>query len=73
MAAYRQMSEKDLFDEAWVEVELPPQEFPGYKGERVVCEQCGEGINFKREVRRNGHVLCHACDGEAYYRQVQLP
>ncbi|MCH8267589.1 MAG: FmdE family protein [Acidobacteria bacterium] len=73
MAAYRQMSEKDLFDEAWVEVELPPEEFPGYKGERVVCEQCGEGINFKREVRLNGKVLCRACNGEAYYRPVPSP
>ena len=73
MTAYRQMPEKDLFDETWVDVELPPEEFPGYKGEREVCEQCGEGINFKRKVRRNGHVLCQACDGEAYYRPVQSP
>ena len=49
------------------------EEFPGYKGERVVCEQCGEGINFKREVRRNGKVLCHACNGEAYYRPAPSP
>jgi len=68
MRAYREMREQDLFDCQWVKVELPPEEFPGYKGERVVCEKCGEGINFKREVRRQGKVLCRACAGESYYQ-----
>jgi len=68
MLAYREMREEDLFDLQWVKVELPPEEFPGYKGERVVCGKCGEGINFKREVRRDGKVLCRACAGESYYR-----
>ncbi len=67
MLAYREMKDKDLFDVQWVRVELPPEEFPGYKGERVVCEQCGEGINFKREVRRDGKVLCRSCAGDRYY------
>ena len=68
MLAYREMRDDDLFDLQWVKVELPPEEFPGYKGERVVCEKCGEGINFKREVRRRGKILCHACAGESYYK-----
>jgi formylmethanofuran dehydrogenase subunit E len=67
MLAYREMCDDDLFDLQWVRVELLPEEFPGYKGERVVCEKCGEGINFKREVRRHGKVLCRACAGESYY------
>ena len=67
MLAYREMREEDLFDLQWVKVELPPDEFPGYKGERVVCEKCGEGINFNREVRRDGKVLCRACAGESYF------
>jgi len=67
MLAYREIRDDDLFDLQWVRVELPPEEFPGYKGERVVCEKCGEGINFRREVRRRGKVLCRACAGESYY------
>jgi len=54
MLAYREMSEDDLFTLQWVKVELPAEELPGYKGERVVCADCGEGINFRREVRRDG-------------------
>lgn len=70
MAAYREMSLEDLFDVQWVKVELPPEELPGYKGERIVCDRCGEGINFKREVRRDGHTLCRACAGESYYTAI---
>ncbi len=70
MLAYREMPESDLFDVQWVRVELPPEEFPGYKGERVVCGQCGEGINFRREVRREGGTLCRSCAGERYYEPL---
>jgi formylmethanofuran dehydrogenase subunit E len=67
MRAYREMPDEDLFSIQWVRVVLGPEEFPGYKGERRTCEVCGEGINFKREVLRDGRVLCKACAGERYY------
>ena len=70
MLAYREISDDDLFTTQWVKVDLPPEEFPGYKGERVVCEQCGEGINFRRELRRDGKVLCRSCAGERYYQPI---
>jgi len=70
MLAYREMPEDDLFTKQWVKVELPAEEFPGYKGERIVCAECGEGINFRREVLRDGRVLCRACAGEGYYRTL---
>ncbi len=71
MLAYREMRDDDLFTSQWVKVELPPEEFPGYKGERVVCKVCGEGINFRREIRRDGQVLCRACAGERYYTPLE--
>jgi len=70
MLAYRAIRDEDLFTSQWVKVELPPEEFPGYRGERIVCGECGEGINFRREVLRNGKVLCRSCAGERYYRPV---
>lgn len=70
MLAYREMPDGDLFTIQWVKVDLPPEEFPGYKGERIVCEICGEGINFRREVQRDGKVFCRACAGERYYEPV---
>jgi len=68
MQAYREMKDEDLFSTQWVKVELPAEEFPGYKGDRIVCAQCGEGVNFRREVERAGRVLCRACAGERYYK-----
>ena len=70
MLAYREIANDDLFAVHWVKVDVRPEDLPGYKGERIVCEQCGEGINFQREVRRNGHILCHACAGESYYEPL---
>jgi len=70
MLAYREMPEDDLFTKQWVKVELPAEEFPGYKGERIVCAECGEGINFRREVLRDGRVVCRACAGEKYYEPL---
>ncbi|HEY7098746.1 MAG TPA: FmdE family protein [Terriglobales bacterium] len=71
MLAYREMSDDDLFSTEWVKVELSPEEFPGYKGDRVVCATCGEGINFRREVIREGKALCRACAGERYYQPLK--
>ena len=70
MLAYREMSDDDLFATQWVKVDLPPEEFPGYKGDRVTCAECGEGINFRREVPHDGKLLCLDCVGESYYEPL---
>jgi formylmethanofuran dehydrogenase subunit E len=68
MKAYRELPDADLFSTEWVRVPLPPSEFPGYKGERVACARCGEGVNFDRFVDRDGQRLCLACaNTEALY------
>jgi formylmethanofuran dehydrogenase subunit E len=72
MLAYRELSDADLFAEAWVRVTLPPKEFPGYKGDRLACAKCGEGINYDRFVERDGQRLCHACASpeDRYYQPL---
>ncbi len=67
MLAYREIKDDDLFSTQWVKVALPPEEFPGYKSDRIVCSECGEGVNFHREVKCDGRVLCRACAGQQYY------
>ena len=67
MLAYQELPDEQLFQTQWVKIALPPEEFPGYKGERIVCEQCGEGISYHREVKRDGKTLCRGCGGERYY------
>jgi formylmethanofuran dehydrogenase subunit E len=65
--AYAQLSDQVLFDKKWVKVEVQPEDLPGFKGPRVVCAECGEGINFKREVLQGVRTLCRSCAGETYY------
>ena len=75
MKAYRELPDAELFGEQWVEVAIGPREMPGYKGERVTCESCGEGINYDRFVERDGSVLCIACacPEQRYYRPAAAP
>ena len=70
MRAYRELPDGELFRTEWVRVTLGPEDLPGYKGAKVVCAECGEGINFKREVARDGRTLCRACAGARYYERL---
>ena len=71
MLAYREMTDEQLFQTEWVKVTLPPEEFPGHKGERIVCDQCGEGVSYRREIKKDGKTLCRGCAGERYWEPVE--
>ncbi len=66
--AYAALPDDVLFSKQWVKVEVRPEDLPGFKGPRVICAQCGEGINFKREIVKDGRTLCRACSGDRYYQ-----
>ena len=72
MLAYRELPNEDLFSEEWVSVPIHPREMPGYKSARITCEQCGEGINYDREIHRDGNILCEGCASPQtrYYRPL---
>lgn len=64
LAAYRVMSEADLLTLAPVVIA------PGWLDRprvRVLCEACGEGVNYEREVRVDARTLCRACAAPSYY------
>lgn len=66
-AAYKIMSDDELFEWEDVKVEIPEQDMPGRPIKRVRCDKCGEHIQDMREVCLDGKVLCKACAGGAYY------
>ncbi len=70
MKAYRELPDEELFDVQWVQVRIGPEDLPGFKGPRVVCAECGEGISFQREVAAGGRTLCRACAGQRYYEPL---
>ncbi|MBF0559247.1 MAG: TraR/DksA C4-type zinc finger protein [Nitrospirae bacterium] len=65
--AYRIMPDESLFEVTEVSVEIRPEDLPGKPLSRVQCSSCGEYIQDKREVSRDGKVLCRSCDGSPYY------
>lgn len=68
--AYAVMQPEELFASQWVRVRVGAEDMPGFKAPRVACAECGEGINFQREVVREGRTLCRACAGERYWEPV---
>jgi formylmethanofuran dehydrogenase subunit E len=61
MQAYRELNDDQLFRLERVRVKVHPQELPGYKTDRVLCDRCGEGINFGRFEVVAGQRLCLTC------------
>ncbi len=68
--AYRDAPDDVLFEHTWVRVDLPEEDLPGKRFGRVECAHCGEHINFRREVTRDGEMLCRACAGDSYYQPL---
>ena len=66
MRAYRELPDGELFAHAWVRIDIPEEDRPGYKAPRVVCAICGEAVSFGRQV---GSV-CRACAGKRYYHPL---
>jgi formylmethanofuran dehydrogenase subunit E len=61
--AYAVMPEELLFSIQPATVRIPEETMPGFRGTRVACEICGEGINLRREVKLHGKTLCILCAG----------
>jgi formylmethanofuran dehydrogenase subunit E len=61
LQAYRELPDEQLFREQWVRVAIDAADLPGGSGDRVVCQRCGEGVNFGRFSLVNGESLCFTC------------
>lgn len=59
--AYRIMPEDLLFSVRPATAGIAEENMPGFRGTRVYCDTCGEGINFRREVYAAGRTLCMPC------------
>ena len=71
MSVYREASDEELFRVETVKRRLNEMDAPGHPRSRVICAQCGEGVNDGREVSVNDRrVLCRPC---AFTVGVALP
>lgn len=68
LEAYQAMPDGELLCMREVELAFDLRAVIGAPGVRVNCDRCGEEILNRREVSRDGAVLCAGCAGESYVR-----
>lgn len=66
-AAYRVMPDDEMFEAAWVKVDLPPEELPGARPPKVTCCQCGAVVRSGQATAGPDGPLCPVCAGRAYF------
>jgi len=70
LAAYRMMSTEALFTVQEVIVHVPFSDMPGPTHFKAVCQKCHTVVRDKKEIYKNGQVLCRSCAFGAYYHPI---
>ena len=70
LLAYREMPDEELFVMTPVSLTVREEDQPGHPVSRVVCDDCGEGVNDRREIQRGNRILCRPCAGGGYYEEI---
>jgi formylmethanofuran dehydrogenase subunit E len=65
--AYTNFADEKLFKWQPAIVKYSPEDLPGHRVKRGVCERCVEGIGIRREVHMDALTLCRVRAGEAYW------
>jgi len=73
LIGYQLMPAVELFDVREVVLRTPVEQLISRPGRKALCDVCGEEIMNKREVRRDGALLCRACASASYYLLVADP
>ena len=74
MITYREASDDELFSTDGVEITVNEMDLPGHPRSRVICQECGEGINDGRELNTvDQGLLCHSCAYGTYYQTKSVP
>jgi formylmethanofuran dehydrogenase subunit E len=69
--AYKIMPLEELFEVEEVSVEIPLSDMPGPTRFKALCQKCGTVVRDKKEVFKNGQILCRACAFGPYYRLLR--
>jgi formylmethanofuran dehydrogenase subunit E len=70
LAAYRIMTDEELFTFQKVKVNIPPEDMPGRPMKRIQCQSCGDWVQDCREVEMDGQLLCRSCAHGAYFEII---
>jgi len=69
LAAYKTMPLDVLFEVQPVDVDVPYSDMPGPTRFKAECQACGVIVRDKKEVYRDGKILCRLCAGQTYYKK----
>ena len=73
MRTYREAADEELFGVGDVDVRLAEMDAPGHPRSRVICADCGEGVNDGREVSMDdGRKVCRPCSFGADRQQREV-
>lgn len=73
MLTYREARESELFKVESVRVDVDDFERPGRPRRRIICAQCGEGVNDGRDlVDGLNRRVCRPCAFGAFYREAVI-
>lgn len=70
LAAYKLMTDEELFRIERVVIDIAPEDLPGRPLRRVQCEACLDWVQDKRDLVVDGRTLCRSCAGQRYYRKL---
>ena len=71
LEAYKIMPLEELFIVEEVKVEIPIYEMPGPTRFKAVCQQCKVVVRDKKEVYKNGQILCRPCALGTYHQAIE--
>ncbi len=70
LEAYKIMPLEELFRVEEVKVDIPLSELPGPSRFKAVCQQCSTVVRDKKEVYKNGQILCRPCAFGSYFQPM---
>ncbi len=71
LEAYKIMPLEELFIVEEVKVEIPIYEMPGPTRFKAICQLCKTVVRDKKEVYKNGQILCRPCAFGTYHRPLK--
>jgi len=67
LAAYKRMPDSVLFRVQRVRIKIDECDLPGPTRYKTGCSRCGQVVRDRREVIKNGTVLCRPCAEDSYF------
>jgi formylmethanofuran dehydrogenase subunit E len=72
LEAYKIMPLEELFVIEEVKVDIPISDMPGPTQFKAVCEKCNTVVRDKKEICKNGQILCRPCAFGTYYEPYTI-